>query len=56
MFKRELRARDIAGDVYTQAVSIEEGVNGLLDPATSQLLVPPGTLGSPTTADADHDR
>jgi hypothetical protein len=45
-FKRELRARGLAGDVYTQATSIEEEDNGLLDPATGELLVPAGLLGS----------
>ncbi|CAN5897429.1 glycoside hydrolase family 2 TIM barrel-domain containing protein [soil metagenome] len=45
-FKRELRLRPIAGDVYTQAVSIEEEDNGLIDPATGELLVPPGLLDS----------
>lgn len=45
-FKRELRSRPIAGDVYTQATSIEEEDNGLVDPASGELLVPPGLLGS----------
>ncbi|HEV2131055.1 MAG TPA: glycoside hydrolase family 2 TIM barrel-domain containing protein [Longimicrobiaceae bacterium] len=45
-FKRELRLRPIAGDVYTQAVSIEEEDNGLIDPQTGELLVPPGLLDS----------
>jgi hypothetical protein len=45
-FKRELRKRGIAGDVYTQATPIEEEVNGLIDPHTGELLVPPGTLAS----------
>jgi hypothetical protein len=45
-FKRELRRRPIAGDVYTQAVSIEEEVNGLIDPDSGELLVPPGLLDS----------
>lgn len=45
-FKRELRRRPIAGDVYTQAVSIEEENNGLIDPQTADLLVPPGLLDS----------
>jgi hypothetical protein len=45
-FKRELRRREIAGDVYTQATSIEEENNGLIDPATGALLVPPGLLNT----------
>lgn len=46
LFKREMRARRIAGDVYTQATSIEEEVNGIIEPASGKLLVPPGILGS----------
>ena len=45
-FKRELRKRHIAGDVYTQAVSIEQEVNGLIDPRSGNLLVTPGLLHS----------
>ena len=45
-FKRELRARPIAGDVYTQATSIEEEDNGLIDAQTGELLVPAGVLSS----------
>jgi hypothetical protein len=45
-FKRELRRRPIAGDVYTQAVSIEDEVNGLIEPQTGELLVPEGLLHS----------
>ncbi|MDQ3327275.1 MAG: glycoside hydrolase family 2 [Chloroflexota bacterium] len=45
--KRDLRKRAIAGDVYTQATSIEEEVNGLLDAETGDLQVPPGILGPP---------
>ena len=45
-FKRELRLRPIAGDVYTQAVSIEEEKNGLIDPQTGELLQPAGLLNS----------
>ncbi|HEY0070326.1 MAG TPA: glycoside hydrolase family 2 [Chloroflexia bacterium] len=45
-FKHELRKRPIAGDVYTQATSIEDEVNGLIDPATGALLVPEGLLYS----------
>lgn len=47
-FKRELRARAIAGDVYTQATSIEDEVNGLIDAETGELQVPRGLLGSST--------
>ena len=45
-FKQELRARPIAGDVYTQATNIEDERNGLLDPHTGVLDVPPGILSS----------
>jgi beta-galactosidase/beta-glucuronidase len=45
-FKRELRQRPIAGDVYTQAVSVEEEDNGLIEPRTGDLLVPRGLLDS----------
>ena len=47
-FKQELRLRAIAGDVYTQAVSIEEENNGLIDPQTGELLVPLSLLNSTT--------
>ncbi len=47
-FKRESRLRAIAGDVYTQATSIEDEVNGLLDPESGELRVPPGILNSST--------
>ena len=45
-FKRELRARAIAGDVYTQATDIEDERNGLIDAATGDLRLPRGVLGS----------
>lgn len=45
-FKRELRARPFAGDVYTQATNIEDERNGLIDAETGELLVPPGLLSS----------
>ncbi len=45
-FKAELRKREIAGDVYTQAIGIEEEQNGLVDNATGDLLVDEGLLGS----------
>lgn len=45
-FKRELRHRPIAGDVYTQATSIEEETNGIIDPQTGELLVPADVLRS----------
>ena len=49
-FKRALRERAIAGDVYTQATSIEDETNGLIDPHTGALLVPAGLLASPAPA------
>jgi hypothetical protein len=45
-FKRELRARPFAGDVYTQATNIEDERNGIIDPETGELLVPAGLLSS----------
>jgi len=45
-FKAALRRRPIAGDVYTQATSIEDETNGLLDPDTGALLVPAGLFDS----------
>ncbi|SHJ23979.1 Glycosyl hydrolases family 2, TIM barrel domain [Hymenobacter daecheongensis DSM 21074] len=45
-FKQELRARPIAGDVYTQATNIEDERNGIIDQHTGELAVPPGLLNS----------
>ncbi|HYE53387.1 MAG TPA: glycoside hydrolase family 2 TIM barrel-domain containing protein, partial [Chitinophagaceae bacterium] len=45
-FKRELRSRPIAGDVYTQATDIEDERNGLIDAQTGELKVPEGLLNS----------
>jgi hypothetical protein len=45
-FKKELRTRSIAGDVYTQATNIEDERNGLIDAGTGELKVPPGLLNS----------
>ena len=45
-FKRELRARPIAGDVYTQATNIEDERNGLIGFHSGQLDVPAGLLHS----------
>jgi hypothetical protein len=45
-FKRESRQYPIPGDVYTQATSIEDEVNGLLDPHSGALHVPAGLLKS----------
>ncbi len=45
-FKRELRARPFAGDVYTQATNIEDERNGLIDAETGAPLVPDGLLCS----------
>ncbi|HZF67730.1 MAG TPA: hypothetical protein VEZ47_06820 [Gemmatirosa sp.] len=50
-FKQALRGRAIAGDVYTQATSIEGETNGLIDAHTGALLVPAGLLASPTPID-----
>lgn len=45
-FKKELRLRPIAGDVYTQATNIEDERNGLIDSHTGKLTVPAGLLNS----------
>ena len=50
-FKHELLKRPLAGDVYTQATSIEEENNGLIDPHTGELLVPAGLLSSSQAKD-----
>jgi beta-galactosidase/beta-glucuronidase len=47
-FKCELRARPIAGDVYTQATRIEEEDNGVIDPNTGALQLPPGIFNTRT--------
>lgn len=44
-FKHALRARAVAGDVYTQATNVEDERNGLIG-STGELLVPPGILRS----------
>jgi len=45
-FKREMRKRPVAGDIYTQATSIEDETNGIIDAASGELLVPPNLLGT----------
>lgn len=45
-FKRELRSRNIAGDVYTQATNIEDERNGIIDFETGKLTVPVGLLSA----------
>jgi hypothetical protein len=45
-FKKELRSRPIAGDVYTQATNIEDERNGLIDAETGELKVPENILKS----------
>jgi beta-galactosidase/beta-glucuronidase len=45
-YKKELRKRRIAGDVYTQATNIEDERNGLIDGSTGELRVPAGLLAS----------
>jgi hypothetical protein len=53
-FKRELVNRPFAGDIYTQATSIEDEVNGLLDPHTGELFVPAGLLSSSMVHELDQ--
>jgi len=63
-FKRDLRSRAIAGDVYTQATDIEDERNGIIDAATGELRVPRGILGHgrsrsrrpPPIATTEHPR
>ncbi|MBA3943744.1 MAG: glycoside hydrolase family 2 [Herpetosiphonaceae bacterium] len=43
-YKQALRARPIAGDVYTQATNVEDERNGLIDFTTGELLVPDNIL------------
>jgi hypothetical protein len=45
-FKREMRARRVGGDIYTQATSIEDETNGIINADSGELLVEPGLLGS----------
>ncbi len=52
-FKRELRAHSIAGDVYTQATSIEQEDNGVIDLHTGALQLPPGIFNSHTPTSTD---
>ena len=44
LFKQELRKRNYAGDVYTQATNIEDERNGIIDFHTGELMVPAGTF------------
>ncbi|CAN5900729.1 glycoside hydrolase family 2 [soil metagenome] len=46
LFKKELRKRPIAGDVYTQATNIEDERNGIIEVHTGELTVPEGLLNS----------
>jgi beta-galactosidase/beta-glucuronidase len=46
LFKKELRKRRIAGDVYTQATNIEDERNGIIDFNTGALKVPEDLLRS----------
>lgn len=45
-FKEELRLRNYAGDVYTQATNIEDERNGLIEEENGELKVPAGLLSS----------
>ena len=49
-YKKELRKRTIAGDVYTQATNIEDERNGLIDFETGKLKVPANLLLSHDTS------
>lgn len=46
LFKKELRKRPIAGDIYTQATNIEDEKNGIIDAKTGELNVEDGLLKS----------
>ncbi|GAB4029744.1 glycoside hydrolase family 2 protein [Spirosoma gilvum] len=52
-FKQALRQYPIAGDIYTQATNIEDERNGLIDPETGVLSVPPGLLQSKQEPQSD---
>ena len=42
LFRKELKKRGYAGDVYTQATNIEDERNGIIDFNTGELKVPEG--------------
>ena len=46
LFKKEIRSRPFAGDIYTQATDLEDEHNGLIDSGTGILKVPEGLLRS----------
>jgi hypothetical protein len=53
LYKRDLRSRGYAGDVYTQATNIEDERNGIIDFNTGELKVPEGLFnGEETSAGA----
>jgi beta-galactosidase/beta-glucuronidase len=54
LYKQELRKREIAGDVYTQATNIEDEKNGLIESATGALKVPTGLLHSHEIEDSSE--
>jgi hypothetical protein len=45
-FKKEMRRRKVAGDIYTQATSIEDETNGIIEQSSGELLVVPDLLNS----------
>ena len=45
-YKKELRSRGFAGDVYTQATDVEDERNGLIDAESGDLRVPRGLLAA----------
>jgi hypothetical protein len=55
LYKQALRARPIAGDVYTQATNVEDERNGLLDFRTGELFVPEAVLRSTSHADPQSE-
>ncbi|GGK82670.1 glycoside hydrolase family 2 protein [Rufibacter glacialis] len=55
-FKQELRKRNIAGDVYTQATNIEDEKNGLIDFHTGELSVPAGLLSTRSLPESTTDK
>jgi beta-galactosidase/beta-glucuronidase len=54
LYKQELRKRNFAGDVYTQATNIEDERNGIIDAITGELKVPEGLLNSRTGDESGH--
>ncbi|WP_432714379.1 sugar-binding domain-containing protein [Pedobacter sp.] len=55
LFKKEIRKRQFAGDVYTQATNIEDERNGLIDFQTGELKVPEGLFNEENYVHAQNN-